>query len=224
MPDATNPPASVLTRRTFRRAPGDERRQDLIRATLDCVTEMGLHAVTVREIALRAGVTNGLIRHYFDSKDRMVQEAYRATMGEMTTLVKAASIIAGATARERLRRFVAANLGAPVADIKRLTLWASFISMVHVDAAMAAIHREHYLAFRRELEALVGEVFVEAGLPARKANCRRAAIKINAVIDGLWLEGTFAPEMFAKKDLVAIGIEAVESILGLSLRDFRKEK
>ncbi|MHB1302019.1 MAG: TetR family transcriptional regulator C-terminal domain-containing protein [Acidiphilium sp.] len=222
MPDPPYPPAGTLTRRTFRRAPGDERRQDLIRATLDCVAETGLHAVTVREVAVRAGVTNGLIRHYFESKDRMIQEAYRATMGEMTELVKAASLVAGATARERLRRFVAANLGAPVADIRRLTLWASFISMVHVDAAMAAIHREHYLAFRKELEALVGEVFAEAKLPARKANCRRAAIKINAVIDGLWLEGTLAPEIFANKELVAMGIEAVEAILGLPPIKVRK--
>ena len=224
MPHKTHPATSILTRRSFRRASGDERRQDLIRATLDCVAEMGMHAVTVREIAVRAGVTNGLIRHYFESKDRMIQEAYRTTMAEMTALAKAASMIAGTTGRERLRRFVAANLGAPVVDIRRLTLWASFISMVHVDAAMAAIHREHYLHFRKELEPLVGEVLAEVGLPARKAQCRRAAIKINAVIDGLWLEGTLAPEMFVKKDLVAMGIEAVEAILGLSLRDFRKEK
>lgn len=212
-----------MTRKTFRRAPGDERRHDLIRATLDCIADSGMHAVTVRAVAQRAGVSNGLIRHYFDSKDRMVQEAYRATMDEMTTLVKAASTVAGAPARERLRRFVAANLGAPVADIRRLTLWASFIGMVHVDPAMAAIHREHYLAFRRELEALLGEVLAEAGRPARAPARRRAAIKINATIDGLWLEGTLAPEMFAKRELVAMGIEAVEAILGLKLRATGKE-
>jgi AcrR family transcriptional regulator len=199
--------------------PGDERRQALIRATLDCVAERGMHAATVREIAVRAGVTNGLIRHYFATKEHMLQEAYRVTMGEMTATVREAGDSALGRPRERLRRFVAANLSAPVLDIKRLTLWASFIAMIHVDPAMAAIHREAYLEFRREVEPLVGDVLAEAGRKADAAECRRTAIKINAAIDGLWLEGSLAPELFPEGELVAMGLEAVEAILGLPLGD-----
>lgn len=217
MPHATHPEAIILTRRPFRRAPDHERKHDLIRATLECVAENGIHAATVRAIAVRAGVTSGLIRHYFESKNNMIEAAYRTTMTEMTALVKQASQDAENTAGDRLRQFIAANLSTPVIDIKRLTLWASFISRVHVDAAMAEIHREHYLDFRRELEPLVGDVLAEAGRPAGQAECRRATIKINAAIDGLWLEGTLAPELFVKDDLVAIGVEAVEGILGLRL-------
>lgn len=207
-----------LTRRSFRRAPGVERRHDLIRATLDCVAEKGLQAATVREIAVRAGVTSGLIRHYFESKDQMIQEAYRWTMAEMTSLAKAASDAAGPCARDRLVMFLTANLSAPVLDIRRLTLWATFIGMVHVDPVLASIHREHYLAFRGELEPLIGAVFDEAGVGADRTLCRLSAIKINAAIDGLWLEGILAPELFAGEDVVTIGIEAVEAILDVPLR------
>lgn len=215
--------ADSLTRRSFRRAPGDERRQDLIRATLDCVAERGMHAATVREIAVRAGVTNGLIRHYFETKDHMIQEAYRVTMGEMTAVAREAGDSAVGQPRERLRRFIVASLSPPVLDIRRLTLWASFISMVHVDPAMAAIHREAYLEFRNEIEPLAWDVFVEAGKPAGEPECRHAAIKINAVIDGLWLEGALAPELFHEGDLIVIGVESVEAILGLSLSEATKE-
>lgn len=217
MPDETRPAAGGMSRRSFRRAPGDERRQDLIGATLDCIAERGLHGATVREIAVRAGVTNGLIRHYFDTKDHMIQEAYRFTMGEMTAAAKAAAETVRGKPRERLRRFVAANLSEPVLDIRRLTLWASFVSMVHIDPALAAIHREHYLAFREEIEPLVGDALTEARIPAGAVECRRYAVKINAAIDGLWLEGCLAPGLFAEGELVTMGIEAVEAILGLSL-------
>lgn len=216
MPDEF-PPAEGGTRRSFRRAPGDERRKALIRATLDCVAERGLQAATVREVAVRAGVTNGLIRHYFETKDQMIQEAYRTTMAEMTAMATSAGKASGGTASSRLARFVAANLSEPVVDIKRLTLWASFIGMVHVDPAFAAIHREHYLAFRAELEPLVAAVFAAAGRPADVRACRSAAIKINAVIDGLWLEGSLAPDLFSSGELVATGTEAVEAILGVPL-------
>ena len=93
MPHPPRAAAGGLTRRAFRRASEEERRQDLIRATLDCVAEKGLKGATVREIALKAGVTNGLIRHYFDGKDQMVQAAYRATMSGMT--MRAVAAMAG---------------------------------------------------------------------------------------------------------------------------------
>jgi TetR/AcrR family transcriptional regulator, transcriptional repressor of bet genes len=211
-----------LTRRSFRRAPGNARRQDLIRATLDCLAERGLHAATVREIAVRAGVTNGLIRHYFETKDHMIHEAYRATMGEMTALAREAANSAIGHPCERLRRFVAANFSPPVLDIRRLTLWASFISMIHVDPEMAAIHREAYLEFRSEVEQLVTDVLEQAGRSAGEAECRSAATKINAVIDGLWLEGAMAPDLFCDGDLIVMGMESVEAILGLPLSEAAK--
>lgn len=217
MPDKTK--TDSLARRSFRRASGDERRQDLIRATLDCVAERGLHAATVREIAVRAGVTNGLIRHYFATKDHMIHEAYRFTMGEMTAHAREAAESAFGGPRERLRRFVAANLSLPMLDIRGLTLWASFIAMVGVDSQMAAIHREAYLEFRSELQRHVADVLAAAGRPAGEAECQSAATKINAVLDGLWLEGALAPDLFRDGDLVTMAVELVEAILGLTLSE-----
>jgi TetR/AcrR family transcriptional repressor of bet genes len=61
-----------MTRRTFHREPEAVRQNDLIAATLDSVAELGLAGATVREVANRAGVTPGLIRRYFDNKERLV--------------------------------------------------------------------------------------------------------------------------------------------------------
>lgn len=205
-----------MTRRSFRRAPEGERRGDLIRATLDCVADLGLQGASVREIAVRAGVTNGLIRHYFVSKDQMVYAAYRATVNGMTETAKAAIADINAP-RARLRLFVRANLTAPVVDARTLSLWAAFVSMIRVDAEMAAIHREGYLGFRKEVEPLVLDVFEDAGRPISAAGAERYSIKINAIVDGLWLEGCMAGDMFDENELVAIGIEAVEATIGMPL-------
>ena len=53
---------------SFRRAPDFDRRTDMIEATLDCIADLGIQATTVRAVAARAGVSNGLIRHHFTSK------------------------------------------------------------------------------------------------------------------------------------------------------------
>ena len=192
-------------------------RQELIQATLDCIAEQGAHAATVREIARRAGVSPGLIRHHFQTKEHMIEEAYRATMAGMTALSREARDGAGGQPRERLRNYVAASLSPPVRDAKRLTLWASFIAMIRLNPSMQAIHREAYLEYRQDIEVLLAEIFSEAGRAAGADDCRLMAIKINAVIDGLWLEGSLDPSPFAEGELLAAGLDAVEAVLGLPL-------
>lgn len=209
--------AEGLTQRSYRRAPEGERRRELIQATLDCVRDLGLQGATVRNVAERAGVTNGLIRHYFASKDEMVQAAYRETIERMTRPTKAASETPEASAAMRLRLFITTSLSPPALDERTLSLWASFISLIHVDEAMAEIHREGYSDFRAIAEALVREIHAEAGETIARRDSRRLAIKINAIIDGLWLEGSLAGDLFKNDALVDIGIEAVEAVLGLSL-------
>jgi TetR/AcrR family transcriptional repressor of bet genes len=202
-----------MNRRTFHRAPEGERRQELIRATLDTIAALGLRAATVRAIAIRAGVTAGLVRHYFASKDQMVAEAYRFML---TTFAAKAADIAG-DPRTRLRKFIRLNLTAPVADSHSLSLWASFISQVRVDPELAAIHRDGYLGFRNDLQGLIRDFLEAEGRPAGEADCRRHAIAINGMIDGLWLEGCLAGELFEDAELVAIALSSIEALLGLPL-------
>ncbi|WP_306148954.1 MULTISPECIES: TetR family transcriptional regulator C-terminal domain-containing protein [unclassified Roseibium] len=203
-----------MTRRSFHRAPEAERRQDLITATLDCISELGLQGATVREVATRAGVTPGLIRHYFSSKDQMLQAAYREVMTGMTSKVADAADKGQSSARARLHDFIVANLTPPVADGRALSLWAAFISHVRVDPDFAEIHRESYLAFRSVLEALVADVLTEAGHASDTKRCQELAIAINGVIDGLWLEGTLVGDLFSETPLPGIAVRSVEVLLG----------
>ncbi len=73
-------PARADAPRKHRRLAPDERRQSLIEAALDCLSQLGPHGTGVREICNRAGVSPGLLRHYFDGKDALITEAYRTLM------------------------------------------------------------------------------------------------------------------------------------------------
>ncbi|TIP33186.1 MAG: TetR family transcriptional regulator, partial [Mesorhizobium sp.] len=77
-------------------------------------------------------------------------------------------------------------------------------------------HREGYLGFRNEVEAVVAEVLAAEQREPDASQLRRHAIAINAIIDGLWIEGCLAGEMFSPGELAAIGIKAVEAELGLA--------
>lgn len=203
-----------MARRTFHRAPEAERRHDLIEATLDCIAEYGLEGATVRQIAIKAGVTAGLIRHYFQSKEHILQEAYRIVIARLT---EKAERVTG-DPETRLRDFIVINLTEPVANSRSLSLWASFISRVSVDPELAAIHREGYLSFRNALESLLADFLSARGADASPERCRRLAIAINGLLDGLWLEGCLAGELFGKSELVEIALGSIETLIGLRFK------
>lgn len=199
-----------MSRRDFHRATEAERRHDLIEATLDCIAEAGLQGATVRQIADKAGVTAGLIRHYFASKDVILQEAYKVLI---TRLTEKAKNLDG-TPEQRLASFIFVNLTEPVANSRSLSLWAAFISRVSVDPALAAIHREGYLSFRQELEQLLADFFAARGVAADPARICTLAIAMNGILDGLWLEGCLAGELFGEGELVSIAFSSIEALIG----------
>lgn len=200
-------------RRKFRREGEEKRRDQLIAAALEIIAQEGPGTATVRAIAAQAGVTQGLIRHYFSSKEDLTREAYRHFMTAMNADNAAALDAAPATPEGRLAAFVAASLRPPVMSASRLRLWSGFIYHVRADQEMAAIHEVTYLAYREQLENLI------AALPGTRDphHLRRLAIACNGVIDGLWLEGSAYEQGFEMDELPQIGVEAVGAILGVNL-------
>lgn len=206
-----------MTRRSFHHESEDARRQALVAATLDCIVDFGLQGATVRQIADRAGVTAGLIRHYFAGKDNLFQAAYREVVETMFDTAQRSADEHQGDPLARLSVFVLANFKPPVIDQRMLALWATFIAQTGVDPALAGIHREGYISYRETIEHLVKDAMKAAGKASTSEDRRVQAIAINGVIDGLWLEGCMAADMFAEGELGRIALLAVERLTGLTL-------
>jgi AcrR family transcriptional regulator len=59
-------------------------RTALLEATMKIVGEQGMSGLTTRIVAEEAGVTHGLVRHYFGSRDELVREAFRHAVHKAT--------------------------------------------------------------------------------------------------------------------------------------------
>lgn len=55
----------------------EERRLHILTVTAECIAEKGYDAVRLREVSRRAGVSIGLIQHYFDTRDELLQAALK---------------------------------------------------------------------------------------------------------------------------------------------------
>jgi len=111
----------------------DERRNHIIDVTWDLIVEGGIEAATMREIAAKAGFANGALKHYFASKDMIVESTFQRAM----SMIEGYSAVTD-TARgvEALRQLCLATL--PL-DEKRvtagrvlLTYWEMSLSNEHM--------------------------------------------------------------------------------------------
>lgn len=206
---------SVRERR-FRRAPEDERRAELIEATLQVIADEGLLGATVRNIAARTEVTAGLIRHYFAGKDELIHEAYRVLVQRMVALTRDA-INRETEPLARLRAFIATQFGMPLFDGGFFRQWAIFVSLIHLDAKMAQIHHDGFAQFKSEVEDLVGPALRASGRDLTADAVHRLTYAVNGVIDGLWLEGCLHQSGVDGPDFEGIAVATIETLLAVKL-------
>lgn len=183
------------------------RRKSLVEATAACLAEAGVTGTSVRTICARAGVSPGLLTHYFTGVDALIAATYRDVTERVSSSLAEAVAAAGDDPRARLIAFLTASFRPPIADAKLLATWLAFWSLVKTDPAVAAIHSETYGGYRSDLEALLRG----CGLAAEAA--RPAAIALTALVDGLWLELSLDPTTFTPEEAAAMAVRWLDALL-----------
>lgn len=195
----------------------EERKNFLIQATFECIVEGGLHGVTIREVAARAGVTLGLIRHYFPNKNELIKETYRKITADMTHSARQTALDAGPTAKEKLAAFIRGSLSNPLTSKEYLAFWSSYVVHILNDEEMREVHRVGFAEYRSELRSLIEGSFAEVGNALDSNEVDDYVIKVNAIIDGTWIEACLIADGNRSADFIRYGLEAVEEILSIKL-------
>ncbi len=195
----------TAVRQAFTRESADARRADLIEATAAVLAEHGLAGTNVRAICAKAGVSPGLLRHYFGGIDDLVAATYEATSDRMDAIFAGAVERAGSDPRARLAAYLTASFRPPVTDPELLGAWTAFWALSRNDARMAAIHAESYAGYRERL----GELLTACG--ARDSG--RLAIMLTAMVDGLWLELSLDAESFGAEAAARMIERAVAALV-----------
>ncbi|HEX7311825.1 MAG TPA: TetR/AcrR family transcriptional regulator [Gaiellaceae bacterium] len=86
-----------------RSAAQEERRRQILDAAVRAFAKKGYHASRVSDIAEEAGVAYGLVYHYFESKDAVLESIFRDMWGMMVAAINAVED-AEESPREQLRK------------------------------------------------------------------------------------------------------------------------
>ncbi|AIY67236.1 transcriptional regulator BetI [Pseudoalteromonas piratica] len=155
------------------------RRQQLIDATLNSVAELGLKATTINTISKRAGLSSGIISHYFGSKNGLIE----ATVRYLLTSLKSSLISKidnNVSQQQRLMLIVEANFSVVQKQAHVTKTWLSFWAESMHDEQL---HRLQTVNAKRLYSNLLYSF--KTLLPYEQA--LQAATLSAAMIDGLWL-------------------------------------
>ncbi len=192
----------------FTRADPDARRRSLIEATARVLGKRGAAGVSVRAICAEAGVSPGLLRHYFTGVSEAMAEAYRWTGQRIAKALEEA--VAGAgheDQRSRVLAYLTASFRPPIASPDQLASYIAFWSLTRSDRAVAAVRAEVYDDYRTRLEVLLTEW--RPDLP----DARLTAIALTALIDGLWLEFSLGDAPFTPEEAQTLVERSLAALL-----------
>lgn len=168
----------------------------LIDATLSCLATDGLAGATVRKIAERAGVTPGLVRHHFESKDVLLAETYRALSDNWLARVSDSVAENYPDAETALRGALRAFFPDNIQDMPQMRITVAFWGLILVDPDISEIQKTSYSALQARFETLIDRHF------GARNDAREIAIGIISIADGLWLECCLNPDRMASDDAI----------------------
>ncbi len=203
------------SRKKFIREPADQRKSDLIEATLRVIANLGMHACTVRKISEEANVTQGLIRHYFMTKEDLICAAYEAHLSAMTQRAREAVDLETRSAQARLATYITTSLIRPVAGPDPLGVWAGFLPLIRHEKEIFEVHRRTNQEFRDYLQELIAAVWKQLGTPAQPQALRQQTLVCGCIIDGIWLEAGLFPDAIDTAELPRLALKTVGAALNL---------
>ncbi len=158
----------------------NDRKARILDATLELLAERGIAGVSARSVARRADVALGLVTYHFTDMHNLVSAALRR-IGEMDlALVQPGS---GSTPERRLQVALGHVVAPEFLETAYLTQRMQLWSLAGVHADFAAINIDAHERYRSALADLI-----HAARPhLTKAECRRRAVDVDVLQNGMWL-------------------------------------
>lgn len=148
----------IAARPRRRRASPVVRRADLVAATVNCLARLGAKGATGREICRQAGVSHGLLRHYFRNPDNLLLETYEQLCEDMLTQLEAAAMPGEGAPGEALHRYFVAVFSDDWAGPDIIGAWMVFWQQARSRDDFATVSESFNLRQRALLQRLVANL------------------------------------------------------------------
>lgn len=183
-------PSGRPTTRSFSKQSPDVRRQQLIDATFHCICHHGTEELSVRLIAQQAGLSLGMVRHHFRSKDELLAATLRFLSSKVQDQIGLAMAKPHPSPTERLYAFLIACLHPQQFDADYVRARFLFWGLAQANVTVRRVHDEIYGRFERQVRELIAAVARETDADI---DLDVVTLAILALLKGIWVEWSLSP-------------------------------
>ena len=185
------------------------RRKQLIRATLEAVDQVGMSDASIAMIARLAGVSNGIIAHYFQDKNGLLEATMRHLMKALNQAVRTRrESLIDDSPRSRLKAIIEGNFDDSQLDGSAMKTWLAFWAFSMHQPSLQRLQRVND-------HRLYSNLCCEFRRVMPKAQARSAARGMAALIDGLWLRGALTKGNFDIDQALQLAYDYMDQVLAM---------
>ncbi len=156
------------------------RKQQLIDATLESIGEFGLQNTTIVTISRIAGLSSGIISHYFGGKQGLIEATIIHLLEQLRLALLSRISVENLTATERLKIIIEANFTSFQRSTPAIKIWLSFWAESMHEPKLSRLQNINSKRLYSNLLFSFRQLLTENA-------AKTAAKQTAAMIDGFWL-------------------------------------
>lgn len=194
-------------KRTARR---EQRRRQLIAATMKCIARKGMGSTTLADVAGEAGLSQGIVNLHFESKDNLLRETLRHLADEYKAQFNKTYEKSGPGAAEKLLALIGLDLRPSICDRRKIAVWFAFWGEVKSRPTYRKICDERDQYYDDVVEGLAGEIIAEGNY--KGVTAESVAIVLTSMTNGLWLSYLISPASFDRHKAMSAVLEYLRGV------------
>jgi TetR/AcrR family transcriptional repressor of bet genes len=181
---------SATAPRTRRRAASPEqRREQLIKATIKCIARKGLSKITMADVTKTAKLSLGIINLHFQSKDKLLVEVLRYIAEEYKQGWDAIVSDDSKTPAEKVTALIEFDFSPEVTHPAKLSVWFAFWG----ESSSRPLYRQICNDADMQTSGSMLKLCRELGCSSER-RAKLITTGYTALADGLWLDLLVTPE------------------------------
>ena len=193
-----------------RPAPAEERREQLILATIRCVADHGLADTTIATVAQEAGLSQGIVNLHFRSKDGLLTETLRYLADEYRNAVQEAAAAGEVSPVDGLLAMVELDFRRSICSRDKLAVWFAFWGERRFRPTYRRICAERDRSYDDMVRLICARLCQEGGYADVEPGL--VADGLSALTDGLWLDLLVRPESMSRERAKRISLSYLADV------------
>jgi TetR/AcrR family transcriptional regulator, fatty acid metabolism regulator protein len=170
-----------------------ERKDQIVRATVDCITKFGYHNFSMQDVARTAGVSKGIIHYYFLNKDELMMSVLDKVAGDIEKVL-ASEMGSIVDSKRKLEVFIEVCFDIVRSTKEYYQVNMDFWTQINQKDEVKKVIARHYHKFREAAASVIREGITSGAF--RQVDAKDYASYVIAVIDGLSLQWLFDETSF----------------------------